>query len=146
MESRAEARWEGDLMTGKGSISSRTSGVLKDAGLTWKARTEAAGGTTTTPEELLAAAHASCFAMALSHGLAQQGNKPQRLQVAVKVTFGPKPGGGFSVHESAIDVTGTVPGLDAAAFQKAAEAAKDGCPISQALKNNVKMSVQAKLA
>jgi lipoyl-dependent peroxiredoxin len=146
MESRAEARWEGDLMTGKGSINSRTSGVLKEAALTWKARTEAAGGTTTTPEELLAAAHASCFAMALSHGLSQQGNKPQRLEVAVKVTFGPKPGGGFAVHESAIEVKGTVPGLDAAGFQKAAEAAKDGCPISQALKNNVKMSVQAKLA
>jgi osmotically inducible protein OsmC len=145
MESRAEARWEGDLMTGKGSVSSRTSGVLREAGLTWKARTEAAGGTTTTPEELLAAAHASCFAMALSHGLSQQGKKPQRLEVAVKVTFGPK-SGGFSVQESAIEVKGTVPGLDAAAFQKAAEAAKDGCPISQALKNNVKMSVQAKLA
>jgi lipoyl-dependent peroxiredoxin len=144
MESRAEAVWEGDLMSGKGKVSSRTSGVLRDAGLSWKSRTEAAGGNT-TPEELLAAAHASCFAMALSHGLAQQGNKPQKLEVAVKVTFGPKSGGGFAVQESAIDVKGTVAGLDAQGFQKAAEAAKDGCPISQALKNNVKMSVQAKL-
>jgi osmotically inducible protein OsmC len=145
MQSRAQAVWEGDLMTGKGRVSSRTSGVLRDAGLTWKARTESAGGATTTPEELLAAAHASCFAMALSHGLAQAGKPPQKLDVSATVTFGPKQGGGFSVQESALEVRGSVQGIDAAAFQKAAEAAKDGCPISQALKNNVKLSVKAQL-
>lgn len=145
MESRAEAVWEGDLISGKGKVTSRTSGVLRDASLSWKARTETAGSNT-NPEELLAAAHASCFAMALSHGLAQSGKKPQKLEVSVKVTFGAKPGGGFAVQESAIDVCGTVPGLDAAGFQAAAAAAKEGCPISQALKNNVKLSLQAKLA
>src|SRR5437899_12670358 len=72
MQSKAQATWEGDLMSGKGRVSSRTSGVLRDAGLSWKSRTETAGGNT-TPEELLAAAHASCFAMALSNGL--QGGK-----------------------------------------------------------------------
>ncbi|HWE23581.1 MAG TPA: OsmC family peroxiredoxin [Myxococcales bacterium] len=145
MQSRAQAMWEGDLTTGKGRVSSRTSGVLRDAGLTWKARTESAGGTTTTPEELLAASHASCFAMALSNGLAKSGKPAQKLDVSATVTFGPKQGGGFSVQESSLEVRGTVAGIDAAAFQQAAEAAKEGCPISQALKNNVKLSVRAEL-
>jgi osmotically inducible protein OsmC len=144
MQSRAEAIWEGDLMSGKGKVSSRTSNVLRDAGISWKSRTESAG-TNTTPEELLAAAHASCFAMALSNGLAKSGKPPQELDVTVTVTFGPKQGGGFAVQESAIEVRGPVPGMDAAAFQKAAEAAKDGCPISAALKNNVNLSVRAQI-
>jgi osmotically inducible protein OsmC len=83
--------------------------------------------------------------MALSHGLAQAGKPPQKLDVTATVTFGPKQGGGFSVQESSLEVRAAVQGLDAAALQKAAEAAKDGCPISQALKNNVKLSVHAQL-
>src|SRR6059058_5218220 len=117
MQSRAEAVWEGDLMSGKGRVSSRTSGVLRDAGLSWKSRTESAGANT-TPEELLAAAHASCFAMALSNGLTKAGKRPQKLEVSATVTFGPKQGGGFAVQESALEVRGTVPGMDAADFQK----------------------------
>ena len=144
MKTQAAAVWEGDLMSGKGKVSSRTSNVLRDAGLSWKSRTESVGSNT-TPEELLAAAHASCFAMALSHGLAQAGKPPQKLEVTATVTFGPKQGGGFSVQESALEVRGTVSGMDASGFQTAAEAAKDGCPISQALKNNVKLSVRAQL-
>jgi osmotically inducible protein OsmC len=144
MKTQAAAVWEGDLMSGKGKVNSRTSNVLRDAGLSWKSRTESAGGNT-TPEELLAAAHASCFAMALSHGLAQAGKPPQKLEVTATVTFGPKQGGGFSVQESALEVRGTVAGMDANGFQTAAEGAKDGCPISQALKNNVKLSVRAQL-
>jgi osmotically inducible protein OsmC len=144
MKTQAAAVWEGDLMSGKGKVSSRTSNVLREAGLSWKSRTESIGSNT-TPEELLAAAHASCFAMALSHGLAQAGKAPQKLEVTATVTFGPKQGGGFSVQESALEVRGTVPGMDASGFQTAAEAAKDGCPISQALKNNVKLSVRAQL-
>jgi osmotically inducible protein OsmC len=144
MKTQASAVWEGDLMNGKGRVSSRSSGVLRDAGLSWKSRTESIG-TNTSPEELLAAAHASCFAMALSLGLAQAGKAPQKLDVTATVTFGPKQGGGFSVQESALEVHGTVSGMDASAFQSAAEAAKDGCPISQALKNNVKLSVRAQL-
>jgi osmotically inducible protein OsmC len=144
MKTQATAIWEGDLMSGKGKVSSRTSSVLRDAGLSWKSRTESVGSNT-TPEELLAAAHASCFAMALSHGLAQAGKAPQKLEVTATVTFGPKQGGGFSVQESALEVRGTVSGMDANGFQAAAEAAKDGCPISQALKNNVKLSVRAQL-
>ena len=114
------------------------------AGLSWKARTESAGANT-NPEELLAASHASCFAMALSNGLAKAGKPPQKLEVTATVMFGPKQGGGFAVQESALEVRGAVRGIDAAAFQQAAEAAKDGCPISQALKSNVKLSVRAQL-
>jgi osmotically inducible protein OsmC len=144
MKTQAAAVWEGDLMSGKGKVSSRTSNVLREAGLSWKSRTESVGSNT-TPEELLAAAHASCFAMALAHGLAQAGKPPQKLEVTATVSFGPKQGGGFAVQESALEVRGTVPGMDANGFQSAAEAAKEGCPISQALKNNVKLSVRAQL-
>jgi osmotically inducible protein OsmC len=143
MQSRATAQWEGDLMSGKGRTSA-ASGTFKDAGLSWKARTESgAGASTTTPEELLAAAHASCFSMALSHALAQGGHPATRLETSCVVEFGPKKGGGFEVRSSALEVKGSVPGIDEAAFQKAAEGAKDGCPISSALK--IPMSVKATL-
>ena len=141
MQSRATAQWEGDLISGKGRTSA-ASGTFRDAGLSWKARTEGAASAT-TPEELLAAAHASCFSMALSHGLAQGGHPPQRLETSCAVEFGPKPGGGFEVKSSALEVKGWVPGIDQAAFAKAAEDAKNGCPISSALK--IRMSVKAAL-
>jgi osmotically inducible protein OsmC len=141
MQSRATAKWEGDLMSGKGTTSA-ASGVFRDAGLSWKARTEGAAAAT-TPEELLAAAHASCFSMALSHGLAQGGHPATRLETSCVVEFGPKRGGGFEVKSSALEVKGWVPGIDAAGFEKAAEDAKNGCPISSALK--IPMSVKAAL-
>ncbi len=141
MKSRATAKWEGDLMSGKGSTSA-ASGTFRDAGLTWKARTEG-GGSATTPEELLASAHASCFSMALSHALAKGGHPATRLETTCTVDFGPKQGGGFEVRSSALEVKGWVPGLDAAAFAQAAEDAKNGCPISSALK--IPMSVAAAL-
>ncbi|HET8541515.1 MAG TPA: OsmC family peroxiredoxin [Anaeromyxobacter sp.] len=143
MQSRATAQWEGDLTSGKGRTSA-ASGTFRDAGLSWKARTESgAGPSATTPEELLAAAHASCFSMALSHALAEGGHPATRLETSCVVEFGPKKGGGFEVRSSALEVRGTVPGIDEAAFQKAAEGAKDGCPISSALK--IPMSVKATL-
>lgn len=141
MQSRATAQWEGDLMSGTGTTTA-ASGTFRDAGLSWKARTEGAASRT-TPEELLAAAHASCFSMALSHGLAQGGHPPRRLETTCIVDFGPKKGGGFEVRSSALEVKGWVPGIDAAAFEKAAEDAKNGCPISSALK--IQMSVKAAL-
>jgi osmotically inducible protein OsmC len=142
MQSRATAEWQGDLMTGKGKTSA-ASGTFQGASLSWKARTEGAAGST-TPEELLAAAHASCFSMALSHALAQGGHPATRLETSCVVEFGPKrAGGGFEVRSSSLEVKGRVPGLDAAAFQKAAEEAKSGCPISAALK--IPMSVKAAL-
>lgn len=142
MQSRATTVWEGDLINGKGRTSA-ASGVLRDAALTWKARTEGAAAAT-TPEELLAAAHASCFCMALSFALAQAGKPPRRLEATCVVTFGPKPGG-FEVKSSALEVSGEVPGLSAAEFQQVAEGAKEGCPISAALRNNVQLSVKATL-
>jgi osmotically inducible protein OsmC len=141
MLSKASAQWEGDLVSGKGRTSA-ASGTFRDAGLSWKARTEGAASAT-TPEELLAASHASCFSMALSHGLAQGGHPPTRIETTCLVEFGPKKGGGFEVRSSALEVKGWVPGIDQAAFEKAAEDAKNGCPISSALR--IPMSVRAAL-
>jgi osmotically inducible protein OsmC len=141
MQSRATAEWTGDLMSGSGKTSA-ASGAFGGAALSWKARTEGEARRT-TPEELLAAAHASCFSMALSHGLAQGGHPPTRVETSCVVEFGPKAGGGFEVRSSALEVKGWVPGIDQAAFEKAAEDAKSGCPISAALK--IRMSVEAAL-
>jgi osmotically inducible protein OsmC len=143
MESRATATWEGDLINGRGRTSA-ASGTFKDANLSWKARTEGAAAHT-TPEELLAASHASCFSMAFSYALAQAGKPPTKLETTCVVTFGPKAGGGFEVKSSRLTVKGQVPGLDAAKFRELAEGAKDGCPISGIMKNNVAMSVDAQL-
>jgi lipoyl-dependent peroxiredoxin len=142
--SRAEAIWDGDLLSGKGKVTAKSSGAFRDQPVSWAARTEAHGGKT-SPEELVAAAHASCFAMALSAGLAGAKTPPRRLEVSAAVTFD-KTDAGWRVTSSAIEVRGDVPGLDQAGFEKAASEAKDGCPISQALKGNVKLSVRATLA
>lgn len=141
MLSRATAEWQGDLMSGQGKATV-ASGVFQGAGLSWKARTEGVARMT-TPEELLAASHASCFSMALSHALAQGGHPAKKLETSCVVEFGPKAGGGFEVKSSALEVKGWVPGLDAAGFENAAEGAKTGCPISAALK--IPMSVKASL-
>ena len=140
---RADVTWNGDLLSGSGVVTAGTSGVFKELPVSWVSRTEAPGGRT-SPEELLAAAHASCYAMALSFGLANAKTPPARLQVSASVTFD-RVDGGFKVVSSALTVRGRVPGIEENAFRKAAEAAKDGCPISQALKGNVQLSVQASL-
>ena len=142
MQSKSSATWEGDLMSGKGTTTA-SSGTFKSANLSWKARTEGAAAHT-TPEELLAASHASCFCMALSNGLAKAGHPAKKLEVTCTVEFGPKQGGGFEVKGSQLELKGTVPGMDNDAFQKAAAAAKDGCPISSALK--IPISLKATLA
>lgn len=141
---QARAKWNGDLAKGSGEVSAVSSGKFNALPVSWGARTEAPQGKT-SPEELLAAAHASCFAMALSAGLAKGGTPPESLEVTSTVTFD-KVGENWTVVSSALDVTGVVPGIEAAAFAKAAEGAKDGCPISRALKNNVKLSVRSTLA
>lgn len=141
---RAEVTWEGDLMAGKGTVSAKSSAAFSALPVTWASRTETADGRT-SPEELVAAAHASCFAMAFSAGLARAGTPPQKLEVSAVVTF-EKVEAGWRVTKSELEVKGWVPGLDAAGFTKAAEAAKDGCPISNALKGNVTLAVQATLA
>ena len=143
-ERRANVVWKGDLATGSGEIVSSGSGALSNLGVSWASRTESSDGST-SPEELIAAAHAACFSMALSHGLAQAGHAPDELQVSAVVTF-EQVEGGWKVNSSALDVTGTVPGMDEAAFQEAAEGAKDGCPVSGALSGNVDVTVEARLA
>ena len=140
---RAEVTWEGDLATGQGDVTAMSSALFSSLPVSWAARTEAPQGKT-SPEELLAAAHASCFAMAFSAGLARAGTPPQRLEVSADVTFD-KVGDGWKVVSSHLTVSGTVPGISDADFAAAADAAKDGCPISQALKGNVALSVDATL-
>jgi len=141
---RAEVTWQGDLLSGSGVVSARSSRMFTDLPVSWASRTGAPEGRT-SPEELLAAAHASCFAMALSAGLARGGTPPEKLEVSAEITFD-QVEGRWRVVSSALNVRGWVPGIDAEGFRKAAEAAKDGCPISQALKGNVALSVQATLA
>lgn len=140
----ARAVWNGDLMSGTGTVSATSSGKFNDLPVSWSARTEAPGGKS-SPEELLAAAHASCFAMALSAGLARGGTPPNRLEVRSRVTFD-KVGDSWTVVSSELEVKGDIPGADAAKFARAAEDAKENCPISRALKGNVKLSVKANLS
>jgi osmotically inducible protein OsmC len=141
---RADVTWQGDLASGSGVATASTSQAFADLPVSWASRTEQANGRT-SPEELLAAAHASCYSMALSAGLGRAGTPPQKLEVSATVTFD-RVDGGWKVVSSALTVRGTVPGATADSFRQAAEAAKDGCPISQALKGNVQLSVETTLA
>jgi osmotically inducible protein OsmC len=140
---RAEVQWSGDLATGSGTVSAVSSGVFSGLPVSWPARTEAAGGRT-SPEELFAAAHAACFAMAFSAGLGRAGTPPERLTIAADVTFD-KVDAGWRVTMSNLTVRGVVPGISEEDFVKAAEAAKVGCPISQTLQGNVEINVAATL-
>jgi osmotically inducible protein OsmC len=128
-------------MSGSGTIDRVGSGAFGPLDVTWASRAEEPAGRT-SPEELIAAAHASCFAMALSHALGEAGNAPERLSVSATVTFVP----GTGITRSALDVEGSVPGLDEAAFLEAAEGAKEGCPVSGALKGNVELALTARLS
>lgn len=139
----AEVSWGGSLAEGKGLIDYVTSGAFTRLPVTWASRTEASDGRT-SPEELVAAAHASCYAMSFSGRLGRNGTPPTSLRVKATVTF-EKLESGWKVASSALEVHGAVAGLDTAKFAELAEAAKDGCPISQALKGNVALSVTATL-
>ncbi len=140
---RAEVVWEGSLAQGSG-VFSVGSGALRDMPVSWAARTEAPGGKT-SPEELIAAAHATCYAMAFSHTLGEAGHPPERLDVSAEVTFEPLPEGGFKVGSSSLNVHGTVPGVDQARFEQLAMEGEQGCPVSNALRGNVEISVNATL-
>ena len=139
----AHATWTGELVSGDGVVSAMSSNAFTQLPVSWAARSEQSGGKT-SPEELVASAHASCYSMALAAGLGGAGTPPSKLEVDATVTF-EKVESGWKVQSSVLKVVGIVPGADAAAFQAAAEAAKDGCPISQALKENVELSVEASL-
>jgi osmotically inducible protein OsmC len=140
---QAHTVWEGSLFKGKGELEFASSGIGRFP-VTWASRVEAPDGRT-SPEELLAAAHAACYSMALSNTLAEAGNPPERLHVVATVSLDPRQGGGVEVTRSALEVTGTVSGLDQAGFQEAAEKAEKGCPISNAIRGNVAVTVNATL-
>lgn len=137
--STATTVWEGDLTSGKGTTTPG-SGAFPTVDVSWDTRTSRAAGKT-SPEELLAAAHASCFCMGLSNELAQGGTPPERLEATATVEFVP----GQGIKSSHIDVSGRVPGVDQDAFAAAAKAAGEGCPVSGALKGNVDITVDATL-
>jgi lipoyl-dependent peroxiredoxin len=130
-ERQAQASWEGDLIGGAGTVTAASSGALGELAVTWAARTEAPAGKT-SPEELIAAAHAACFSMALSHELAQGSNAPERIDVTSTVTLD-QVDGAPTVTRCALEVRGRVPGIDAAAFEAAAQSAGRNCPISRLL-------------
>ncbi len=140
---RADVTWQGDLMRGSGKVSASSSQAFNQAPVTWASRTESPDGRT-SPEELLAAAHAACFSMAFANNLAKAGTPAERLEVTARVSFD-KREAGWTVVASDLSVRGTVPGVDDQAFREAADAAKENCPISRALKGNVELSVDAAL-
>jgi osmotically inducible protein OsmC len=139
----ATVTWNGDLTSGTGTVTAGTSGRFSDLPISWGSRTEAAEGRT-SPEELLAAAHASCFAMALSAALARAGTPPDHMHVEAEVTFD-KVGDAWTVVSSHLTLLATVPGISDADFEAAADGAKDNCPISRALRGNVALSLDATL-
>ncbi len=139
---RADVIWNGSLMDGSGTIRSTTSGAFGELPVSWAARSEDATGGKTSPEELIAAAHASCFSMALSSGLATAGTPPDELQTSATVTFQP----GEGITKIVLTVVGNVPGIDADGFAQAAETAKANCPVSKALAGVPEITLDARLA
>jgi osmotically inducible protein OsmC len=142
-ERTARAVWRGNLLEGSGEVSTESTSVLVNTPVTWAARTETPDGKT-SPEELLAAAHAACFCMALSGALDKAGTPPERLETTATATFD-QVGEGWKVTTAVIHVRGRVPGADQAGFEEAARGAGEGCPISGALKGNVDIRVTAEL-
>jgi len=137
---RAEVVWQGSLREGSGTIVSTTSGAIGEQPVTWVNRSED-NPDATSPEELIAAAHAACFSMALSSGLAKGGTPPDELQTSATVTFQP----GEGITKVALTVEGAVPGIDAEAFEQAAQTAKENFPVSKALAGVPEMTVEATL-
>jgi lipoyl-dependent peroxiredoxin len=135
--STATAAWQGGLADGSGSVSF-ASGAAGPLPVSWASRTESANGKT-SPEELIAAAHAACFSMALSHEIAQAGGTPGSSNVTAKVSFDPTAGG---IGGVALTVSGSADGLDADGFRQAAEKAKAGCPVSNALSVPITLTVE----
>jgi osmotically inducible protein OsmC len=139
-ERKADVVWQGDLTNGSGTIESVTSGAFGPLDVSWASRAEDPNGKT-SPEELIAAAWAACFSMALSSGLAKAGHPADKLETSATVTFQP----GEGITKGALTVRATVPGIDAGAFDEAAEAAKQNCPVSKALAGIPEVSLDASL-
>ena len=142
-ERRAEVTWEGNLVEGRGQIVKTGSGALNDLPVTWASRVERSDGKT-SPEELIAAAHAACYAMAFSHTLTQAGTPPEQLNVSAVCAL-ELGAGGLKIVSMNLEVRGKVPGLDQAGFEQAAHAAEQGCPVSNALRGGLTITVQATL-
>ena len=142
-ERRGHAMWHGNLLEGSGTVDA-ASGAVSGQEVTWKARTEGSD-TVTSPEELIAAAEAACFAMALSHALASAGHEPEEVEVDAVCTFGPVEGG-FAITRLALDVRAAVQGINQAAFEGVLAEAEAGCPVSNALRGNVEIDVRGRLA
>ncbi|HEX6540584.1 MAG TPA: OsmC family peroxiredoxin [Ktedonobacterales bacterium] len=138
----AEVVWEGNLTEGQGSVTPG-SGAFNTLSVTWASRTQAPAGKT-SPEELIAAAHASCYAMAFSNTLNSAGTPPEQLNVTATCTLD-RVDGKMKITAVRLDVHGKVPGLDQAGFESAAQTAEQGCPVSNALRNNVEITVNATL-
>ena len=144
-ERRAEVVWEGSLTQGKGNITSTGSGAFSGGlPVTWASRVEKSDGRT-SPEELIAMAHASCYAMAFSHTLAEAGHTPERVDVTANVQLESIPGG-IKVATVNLEVTGKVPGLDQAKFEELARKGEQGCPISNVLRGNAQINLKATLS
>ena len=138
-ERTAQVTWRGSLLEGSGTVDSTTSGAFGSLGVTWKARSEDEHGGLTSPEELIAAAHAACFSMALSGGLARADTPADELRTSATVTFRP----GEGITRIALTVEGIVPGIDGVAFEEAAQAAKENCPVSKALAGVPEITLEA---
>lgn len=139
LDSTGRVHWEGDLFSGSGTATLDT-GAAGPLPINWKARAEEHGGVT-SPEELIAAAHASCFSMALSNALAKAGHPPTSLDVEATATFV----AGTGITGMTLKLTADIPGIDESEFQEVAEDAKENCPVSQALKGNVPITLEARL-
>ncbi len=139
-ERKASANWHGDLFEGSGTVSAVSSGLFTDAEVSWPARTEEPGGKT-SPEELIAGAHAACFCMALSNELSTRGHVPDEIRVDATATFE-----GGKVTRMELDVDAEVPDVDEAGFDEALGAAEQSCPVSNALRGNVTIDVNASLS
>ena len=141
-ERRADVVWRGDLPTGSGSLDLASSGALMGANISWATRTESPDGNT-SPEELIAGAHAGCYAISLSNVLAEGGNEAEQLDVSATCTFDV---GSIKITTVVLDVRGKVPGLDEEGFRSATEEAEQACPVSNALRGNVDIQLNATLA
>jgi lipoyl-dependent peroxiredoxin len=143
IERRAHATWDGDLKSGSGHFDLESSHAVQGQEVTFASRFEEPGGKT-SPEELIAAAHATCFSMALASGLAQAGTPPRKLETEA-VCMLDKTNGGFGITKMHLEVRGQVDGLGDESFRQAAEEAKENCPVSKALAGNVELELDARL-
>ncbi len=140
--SRADATWEGNLARGQGTVTLE-SGIVKNQPVTWAARTQRVPGTT-SPEELIAGAHAACYGMALSNTMDKAGHPPTRLDITAVCTFETGEGGA-KISSMELSVRGVVPAIDQGRFEELARQGEQGCPVSNALRNNVQITINAEL-